>query len=79
MNFYGPEPTSTDHGSASMFDPKFPAHYLMHQANKFDMSSLNNLDKLPPTGTIILTPTLKIQRGSGSPLRVLLLCPRFES
>jgi len=34
---------------------------------------LANLDQLPPTGALILSPPLKIQKGSGSPLRVLAL------
>lgn len=72
---FGTETIGTDHGQAGMFDPVFPAHYLMHGANKFGMSSLNNLDLLPPTGSIIITPPLKIKKGSGSPIRVLALVP----
>ncbi|MBO32961.1 MAG: cyclase [Rhodospirillaceae bacterium] len=72
---YGTETIGTDHGNAGMFDPVFPAHYLMHEANKFGMSSLNNLDQLPPTGTVIVTPPLKITKGSGSPIRVLAMVP----
>jgi kynurenine formamidase len=46
---------------------------MMHGANKFGLASLTNLDKLPPTGAIIIAAPLKIVRGSGSPLRVLAL------
>ena len=55
------------------FEPAFPAHNLMHGANKFGLASLTNLDKLPPTGAILITTPLKIEKGSGSPLRVLAL------
>ena len=72
---YGTETIGTDHGNANQFDPVFPAHNLMHGANKFGMSSLNNLDRLPPTGAVIITPPLKIVDGSGSPLRVLAFMP----
>lgn len=72
---YGTETIGTDHGNADQFDPKFPAHNLMHGANKFGMSSLNNLDKLPPKGAVIVTAPLKIVDGSGSPLRVLAFVP----
>jgi isatin hydrolase len=72
---YGTETIGTDHGNANQFDPVFPAHNLMHGANKFGMSSLNNLDRLPPTGAVIMTPPLKIVDGSGSPLRVLAFVP----
>ena len=34
---------------------------------------LANLDLLPPTGALLICPPLKIQKGSGSPLRVLAL------
>jgi len=33
----------------------------------------DNLDQLPPTGTVLVTAPLKIENGSGSPLRVLAL------
>ena len=65
----------TDHGQAFAFEPAFPAHHLMHGANKFGLASLTNLDKLPPTGALLITPPLKIEKGSGSPLRVLALVP----
>jgi kynurenine formamidase len=45
----------------------------MHGANKFGLASLTNLDKLPPTGAVLITTPLKIEKGSGSPLRVLAL------
>ena len=53
--------------------PSFPAHHLMHGANKFGLASLTNLDKLPPTGAVLIAAPLKIARGSGSPVRVLAL------
>ena len=55
------------------FEPAFPAHTLMHGANKFGLASLTNLDQVPPTGAILITAPLKIEKGSGSPLRVLAL------
>ena len=73
---FGTETIGTDYGAASKFDPPFPLHYFMHGANKFGLASLNNLDKLPPKGSVIITPPLKIVKGSGSPLRVLALIPK---
>jgi kynurenine formamidase len=73
---FGTETVGTDHGNAGVFEPEFPAHYLLQGANKFGMSSLNNLDQLPPTGAIIMTAPLKIVNGSGSPLRVLAFVPK---
>ncbi len=65
--------TVTDAGKAHGFDPPFPAHNLLHGAGKFGLASLRNLDRLPPTGVLLITPPLKIEEGSGSPLRVLAL------
>ncbi len=75
VNGWGVEAVGTDHGQAFAFDPPFPAHTLMHGAGKLGLASLTNLDLLPPTGAILLTPPLKIENGSGSPLRVLALVP----
>ena len=48
-------------------------HSVMHGNNRYGLASLVNLDQLPPTGAILITPPLKIRRGSGSPCRVLAL------
>ena len=71
----GVETVGTDAGQAGGFDPAFPAHNIMHGAGKLGLASLCNLDKLPPTGAVILAAPLKIVKGSGSPLRVLALVP----
>jgi kynurenine formamidase len=73
VNGWGVEAVGTDAGLAFAFEPPFPAHNLMHGAGKFGLASLCNLDQLPPTGAVLITPPLKIERGSGSPLRVLAL------
>lgn len=71
----GVETVGTDAGQAFGFEPAFPCHTLMHGANKFGLASLTNLDKLPPTGSVVIAAPLKIIGGSGSPLRVLALVP----
>lgn len=70
---WGVEAVGTDAGQAFAFEPAFPAHTLMHGANKFGLASLCNLDLLPATGAVLIAAPLKIQGGSGSPLRVLAL------
>jgi kynurenine formamidase len=72
---WGVEAVGTDAGQAFAFEPAFPAHSLMHGANKLGLASLCNLDQLPPVGAVLITPPLKIEKGSGSPLRVLALVP----
>jgi kynurenine formamidase len=57
-------------------NPPFPAHTFMHQANRYGLASLCNLDRLPAKGAILIAAPLKIVKGTGSPLRVLALVPR---
>lgn len=67
----GVETVGTDAGQAHAQDPMYPCHNMMHGSNRFGLASLCNLDQLPPTGAVLITPPLKIKQGSGSPLRVL--------
>lgn len=71
----GVETVGTDAGQAGGFDPPFPNHAVMHGAGKLGLASLTNLDRLPPTGALLIAAPLKIVGGSGSPLRVLALVP----
>jgi kynurenine formamidase len=59
---FGSEAIGTDAG-----------HYYMHGAGRYGLQCLANLDQLPPTGAVLICPPLKIEKGSGSPLRVLAL------
>ena len=69
----GVETIGTDAGQAGRFDPPFPNHAIMHGAGRFGLASLCNLDRLPPTGAIVIAAPLKLVNGSGSPLRVIAL------
>lgn len=71
----GVETVGTDAGQAAGLEPPFPCHHLMHGAGKFGLASLCNLDRLPPTGAVVVAAPLKLVKGSGSPLRVLALAP----
>jgi kynurenine formamidase len=71
----GVETVGTDAGQAGTFDPPFPNHHTMHGAGKFGLTSLINLDQLPPTGAVVIAAPLKIVNGSGSPVRVLAITP----
>ena len=73
---FGTEPVGTDAGIAHSFSTPFPCHHHMHGSNRFGLSSLANMDKLPVTGALLITPPLKIINGSGSPCRVLALVER---
>jgi kynurenine formamidase len=70
---WGSETVGTDAGSAGGMNPPFPAHTLMHKANRYGLASLVNLDKLPPRGAILIAAPLKFVDGTGSPVRALAL------
>ena len=72
---FGVETINTDAGQSFAWPMPYPCHTLMHGANKYGLQCLTNLDQLPVTGAVIVSAPLKIQRGSGSPLRVLALVP----
>ncbi|MEA3192723.1 MAG: hypothetical protein QOD26_1056 [Betaproteobacteria bacterium] len=70
---FGTETIGTDAGQAQHLRPPYPCHYYMHGAGRYGLQCLANLDQLPPTGAVVIAAPLKIQNGSGSPLRVLAL------
>lgn len=70
---FGVETINTDAGQSYGWPTPYPCHTLMHGANRYGLQCLMNLDQLPPTGVVIMAAPLKIQGGSGSPLRVLAL------
>jgi isatin hydrolase len=72
---WGSETVGTDAGSAGGMDPPFPAHNLMHKANRYGLASLCNLDQLPPKGAVLIAAPLKFVDGTGSPVRALALVP----
>lgn len=70
---WGCETIGTDAGLAASLTPSFPAHHLMHEANRYGLASLANLDRLPPRGAIMIAAPLKFVDGTGSPVRALAL------
>lgn len=74
----GVETVGTDAGQASHFSEPLPAHSILHGHGRFGLQCLTNLDQLPVFGAVIVAMPLKIQGGSGSPLRVIALAPSQE-
>jgi kynurenine formamidase len=72
---FGSEAIGTDAGQGNHQRPPYPCHYFMHGSGRYGLQCLANLDLLPPTGAVLLAAPLKLQQGSGSPLRVLALVP----
>lgn len=67
---FGVETINTDAGMSFTWEFQLPCHTLMHGAGKYGLQCLRNLDQLPPKGAMIVAAPLKIEEGSGSPLRV---------
>jgi isatin hydrolase len=72
---WGTQCIGTDAGLAGGMQPPYPAHNLLHKHNRYGLASLTNLDKLPAKGAILITAPLKIENGTGSPIRALALVP----
>ena len=72
---WGTQCIGTDAGMAGKMSPPYPAHNFLHRDNCFGLASLANLDQLPAKGAILLATPLKIENGTGSPVRALALVP----
>jgi sulfopyruvate decarboxylase TPP-binding subunit len=68
-----------DFARAEYFHPACLSQSLlyvcMHGADRFGLTSLINLDQLPPAGALVMAAPLKIVGGSGCFLRVLAIAP----
>lgn len=70
----GLDTASTDYGPSQ----DFPVHRILGAANVPSFENLANLDRLPPTGAIVIALPMKIAGGSGGPLRAVALIPKRE-
>ncbi len=73
---FGVETVGTDAGAAHGFDPPFPCHQELLGAGRYGLTQMRNLDRLPPTGAVLVVAPLPIVGGSGGPARVLALVER---
>jgi len=53
----------------------FPVHHTTLPAGLFHIENIANLDKLPPTGAFIIAAPIKLEGGSGGPVRVFAILP----
>ena len=74
----GVETVGTDAGAAHSFDPAFPCHSFLLGHDKYGLTQLQNLARLPPTGAVVFVGPLPIVGGSGSPCRALALVERLN-
>jgi kynurenine formamidase len=71
----GTEAIGTDAAVGAAAQPPFPNHFTMHGAGKYGLTQLANVASLPATGAVVIATPLKLDRGSGSPVRVIALVP----
>lgn len=68
----GIDTASIDYGASS----DFPVHRIVAAQNIAGLENLKDLERLPPTGFTVLALPMKIEGGSGGPVRVVALVPR---
>jgi kynurenine formamidase len=68
----GIDAASIDYGASK----DFMVHRIAGAANVPGFENLTNLDQLPPTGAIVIALPMKIEGGSGGPLRAVALVNR---
>jgi kynurenine formamidase len=68
----GVDAASIDYGASK----DFIVHRVAAEANVPGFENLTNLDQLPPTGAIVIALPMKIEGGSGGPLRAVAIVAR---
>lgn len=68
----GADVASIDYGPST----DFAVHQLAAAANVAGLENLTSLHELPATGAIVIALPMKIEGGSGGPVRVVALVPR---
>ena len=68
----GIDTASIDYGRST----DFQVHRIAAARNVPGLENLTNLDRLPPRGALVIALPMKIEGGSGGPLRAVALVPR---
>ena len=68
----GVDTASIDYGRST----DFIVHRIVAAADIGGLENLTRLDELPPTGAILLALPMKIEGGSGGPVRVVAMVPK---
>jgi len=63
----GIDTLSIDYGPS----PDFPVHQYSLAHGAYHLENVANLDSVPPTGALIVVAPMKLEGGSGSPVRLL--------
>ena len=71
INAIGVDTASMDYGPSQ----DFIVHQVINGANKVAFENLANLDRVPPSGATLIALPMKIEGGSGGPVRAIALLP----
>ena len=71
INAIGVDTASMDYGPSQ----DFIVHQIINGANKVAFENLANLDRVPPSGATLIALPMKIEGGSGAPVRAIALLP----
>lgn len=67
----GIDTPSIDYGQSA----DFRSHVILYSENIVGFENLTNLESLPPTGSFVVALPMKIEGGSGGPLRIVAFLP----
>jgi kynurenine formamidase len=68
----GIDTASIDYGQSKLFE----SHRLLYAKDIPAFENLTGLERLPPTGALVVALPMKIKGGSGAPLRAVAILPR---
>ncbi len=71
----GIDTPSIDYGQSQLFE----SHQTLFAANVPAFENVANLDRLPPTGALVVALPMKIGGGTGGPVRIVGVVPRAGS
>ena len=72
INAIGLDTQSIDFGQSKLFE----THRLLCEHNIPFFENVANLDQLPPCGAYVIALPMKIEGGSGAPLRIIAIIPK---
>ncbi len=67
----GLDTPSIDYGGSTLFE----SHRILYDKNIVGFENVANLDQLPATGSTVIALPMKIEGGSGGPLRIIAFVP----
>jgi kynurenine formamidase len=68
---FGIDTPSIDYGQSA----DFRSHVILYEQNILGFENVANLDRLPPAGSFVVALPMKIEGGSGGPVRIVAFMP----